>query len=150
MAKLFWEDFSTGQVAVYGPRRITAEEIKAFAIQFDPLPMHIDEEAARSTMLGGLCASGWHSCAILSRMVVDGFLADSSSMGGRGCDEVKWLAPVRPDDELSVRAHVLATHASARKPDRGFVKFLFEMVNGAGACVLTMTADLMFGRRAPS
>ena len=149
MAKLFWEDFSPGELAVYGPRRITAAEIKAFATEFDPLPMHIDEDAARATMLGGLCASGWHTCAILTRMVVDGFLLDSSSMGGPGCDEVKWLAPVRPNDELSVHVHVLATRPSASKPDRGFVKFLFKMVNGAGAGVLTMTADLMFRRRAP-
>ena len=147
MAKLYWEDFSAGQVTVYGPRRITAEEIKAFAVQFDPQPMHIDEEAARHTMLGGLCASGWHTCAILMRLIADGFLLNSSSMGGPGCEEVKWLAPVRPNDELSARARVLSTRPSNSKSDRGFVKFLFEVVNGAGACVLTLTTDLMFGRR---
>ena len=75
----------------YGPRRVTREEILDFAAEFDPQPFHLDEVAARPTMLGGLCASGWHSCCILMRMSADGFVLNSSSMGAPGIDEVLWL-----------------------------------------------------------
>jgi acyl dehydratase len=150
VSKLYWEDFSAGQVADYGPRRVTAEEIKAFAAEFDPQPMHLDEEAARASMIGGLCASGWHTCSIMMRMIVDGFIFDSASMGGLSVDEVKWLVPVRPGDLLSVRASVLETRASNSRPDRGFVKFCFDVFNDAGARVMTLTTLLMFGRREQS
>jgi acyl dehydratase len=148
--KLYWEDFSAGQVVEYGPRLVTAEEIKDFAAAFDPQPMHLDEEAARATMIGGLCASGWHTCSIMMRMIADGFIMNSSSMGAPGVDEVRWLAPVRPGDRLTVRASVLETRASNTRPDRGFAKFCFDVFNAAGTRVMTSTAQLMFGRRAPN
>ena len=94
--KFHWEDFTVGQTAEYGPLDVTADEIKAFAAEFDPQPMHLDEEAARASMVGGLCASGWHTCAMMMRIIADGFVLESASMGASGCDEVKWLAPVRP------------------------------------------------------
>src|SRR6478752_9490823 len=103
MAKLHWEDFTIGDVAVYGPRLVTREEIVAFAAEFDPQPMHMDEAAAAATLLGGLAASGWHSCAILMRMIADGFILDSSSMGGPGVEQVRWLKPLRPDIDVRVR-----------------------------------------------
>jgi len=148
--RLHWEDFTVGQVAEYGPRLVTAEEIKAFAAEFDPQPMHLDEEAARATMMGGLCASGWHSCAIMMRIIADGFILDSSSMGGPGCEEIKWLAPVRPDDRLSVRASVLDARPSKSRREMGFVKFRFDMFNAAGTPVMRLTTNLMFGRRHPA
>jgi acyl dehydratase len=145
--KLHWEDFTAGQVAEYGPREVSAEEIKAFAAEFDPQPMHLDEEAARKTMVGGLCASGWHTCAIMMRIISDGFILDSSSMGGLGCGEVKWLAPVRPGDRLRVRTEVLDRRPSTSRPDMGFVNFRFDMLNADGVRVMTLTPHLMFGRR---
>src|SRR5436189_233605 len=87
----------------------------AFAAEFDPQPMHLDEAAAEQTMLGGLAASGWYLCCILMRMCADAFVLESSSMGAPGVDEVRWLLPVRPDDELSLRATVLDTRASKRR-----------------------------------
>ena len=81
MRKLYFEDFKPGSVSEYGPRPITREEIVAFAAEFDPQPMHLDEDAARATMLGGLAASGWHTCSLVMRMMCDGFLLQSSSMG---------------------------------------------------------------------
>jgi len=75
--KLFWEDFVEGSVAEYGPWLVTREEIVAFAAEFDPQLMHLDEDAARSTMLGGLAASGWHTCVLLNRLVVDGLITDA-------------------------------------------------------------------------
>ena len=109
MPKFYFEDFPPGRTAEYGPRRVTREEIIAFAAQFDPQPMHLDEEAARATMLGGLGASGWHSCCVMMRMIADGLLLDAASMGAPGIDEVHWLTPVRPGDRLTVRGTVLET-----------------------------------------
>jgi acyl dehydratase len=79
LTRFYWEDFAAGDTATYGSRLVTREEIVAFAAEFDPQPMHLDEEAGRAGMLGGLAASGWHSCALLMRIISDGFLLDSSS-----------------------------------------------------------------------
>src|SRR5947207_752769 len=147
---LYWEDFAPGAVAEYGPRLITHEEIVAFATEFDPQPMHLDEEAARGTMLGGLAASGWHSCALLMRMIADGFVLATRSMGSPGVEEVKWLKPVRPGDRLTVHRTVMDTRASNSRAAMGLVKFRFEMINQAGACVMTMVSTMMIGRRAPA
>ena len=89
MSKRHWEDFTPGSVAVYGPRLVTREEIVGFAAEFDPQPMHLDETAASATPLGGLAASGWHSCCILMRIIAEGFINDSHSMGAPGVDEVR-------------------------------------------------------------
>jgi acyl dehydratase len=147
--ELYWEDFSPGQAAEYGPLVVSREDILAFAREFDPQPMHVDEAAARAGMLGGLSASGWHSCALMMRLITDGFLLRTHFMGGPGCDEIKWLAPVRPDDALSVRSQVLDVRESRTRADAGFVKFQFEVVNGSGICVMSAVVHLMFGRREP-
>ena len=147
--KLFWEDFIAGQVTEYGTYEVTAEEIKAFAAEFDPQPMHLDEEAARAGMMGGLCASGWHTCAMMMRIIADGFVLESSSMGATGCEEVKWLAPVRPGDRLRVRMHVIDKRASQSRPEMGFVNARLDVLNAAGVCVMTLTPHFMLGRRPP-
>ncbi len=149
MPKFYFEDFSIGQVAEYGPRQVSREEIIAFAAQFDPQPMHLDEEAALHTMLGGLGASGWHTCGIMMRLIADGFLADAASMGSPAVDEVKWLKPVRPGDALTVRGTVQSVRASQSKPDRGFVGLLWEVFNDRGERVMTMTCPQMIRRRNP-
>jgi acyl dehydratase len=145
--KLYWEDFTPGRVFTHGPRRLPREEMVGFAAEFDPQPMHLDEEAARHTMMGGLCASGWYACCILMRMSADGFVLDSSSMGAPGIDEVKWLAPIRPDDALTLRATVLDTRTSKSRPEMGFVRFNMELSNAMDQRVMTLTTSLMMGRR---
>jgi acyl dehydratase len=147
--ELFWEDFCSGQTAEYGPLVVTAEDITAFAREFDPQPMHLDEEAARTTMLAGLAASGWHTCGLMMRMLTDGFLLRSAFMGGAGCDEIRWIVPVRPGDALRVRTRVVEVRESRMRADAGFVKFLFEVVNADETCVLTAVVHLVFGRRVP-
>ena len=149
MPKLHWEDFQPGAVAVYGPRLVTREEIVAFAAEFDPQPMHLDEAAASATILGGLSASGWHSCCLLMRMIADGFILDSSSMGGPGVDEVRWLKPLRPGTRVRIRSTVLDTRTSSSRPEMGLVKFQFEMLDVADTILTTLTTTLMFGRRQP-
>jgi len=147
VSKLHWEDFEPGRVFEYGPRRITRDEIVAYAAEFDPQPFHLDADAARTTMLGGLAASGWHACCLLMRMSADSFVLNASSMGAPGVDEVRWLAPIRPDDELTLRTTVVEARPSRSRPDVGFVKFRFEMFNAAHVPVMTLTASLMMGRR---
>jgi acyl dehydratase len=149
MPKLHWEDFQTGAVAVYGPRLVTREEIVAFAAEFDPQPMHLDEAAASATILGGLGASGWHSCCLLMRMIVDGFLLDSNSMGAPGVDEVRWLKPLRPGTQIRVRATVLDRRVSNSRPEMGFVKFQYEVIDEQDAVLTTLVSSTMVARREP-
>src|SRR5262249_32725564 len=146
--RLHWEDFSPGQVTECGSRLITRAEIIAFAAEYDPQPMHLDEAAARASLFGGLVASGGHTCCVLMRMLSDDFLGDASFMGAPGVEEVKWLAPIRPGERINARATVLETRPSRSRPDIGFVKFRFELINAAEEPVMTLIVSPMFGRRA--
>jgi acyl dehydratase len=149
MPKLHWEDFQRGAVTVYGPRLVTREEIVAFAAEFDPQPMHLDEAAAAGTLLGGLGASGWHTCCLLMRIIADGFVLDSSSMGAPGIDEVRWLKPLRPGTRIRIRATVLETRASKSRPEMGLVSYLFEVLDEADTVLTTLRSTFMLGRRVP-
>ena len=149
MPKRHWEDFKTGDVAVYGPRVITREEIIAFSAEFDLQPMHMDEAAASATLLGGLAASGWHGCALMMRMIADGFLLDSTSMGSPGVEEVRWLRPLRPGTQLRLRVTVLDSRASRSRPDMGLTRMRYELIDAADAVITSMTSTMMFGRRQP-
>ena len=150
MSKLYWEDFLVGSVAEFGPRLVTREEIIAFAAEFDPQPMHMDEDFARATMLGGLAASGWHTCAIGMRMIADGFITNSESIGSPGVDEVRWLKPVRPGDRLTLRRTILETRPLASRPEWGLVRFRFELFNQAGEKMMIQENVNFFGRREPA
>src|SRR5215212_122334 len=99
---LTFEDFPPGHFGTFGPRRVTREEIIAFAAEFDPQPMHLDDEAASRSMLKGLSGSGWHLCAIMMRMMFDGYIGRTASLGSPGVNELRWLAPVRPGDDLTI------------------------------------------------
>lgn len=146
-ALLHYEDFPAGEVTTYGSYKLTREAILAFAREYDAQPFHLDEEAAKSTILGGLAASGWHACAIMMRLNCDGFLLNSTSMGAPGIDEVKWLLPLRPDVTLSVRRTTLEARESRSRPELGFVKFLFELIADGKSVVTTQVCSIMFGRR---
>jgi len=143
---LHWEDFSPGQIFDCGSRRISREEIVGFAAEFDPQPMHLDEQAARATFPGGLIASGWHTCCVLMRMLSDSLLANTAFMGAPGVEEVKWVAPLRPGERIKARGLVLETRASRNRPEFGFVKFRFELVEGSDRLLMTLVVHPMFGR----
>ncbi len=145
--RVHWEDYAPGQMSEFGPRVITREEIIAFAAEFDPQPMHLDEDAAAGSILGGLAASGWHSCCVLMRMISDGMLDGTRFMGAPGVEEVRWLAPVRPGERVTVRATVLETRASRSRPDMGFVKFRYELIGSAERKLMTLVVSPMIGRR---
>jgi acyl dehydratase len=147
MTLRYFEDFAAGEVISLPGRQVTRAEIIAFATEYDPQPFHLDEDAARDSLLGGLAASGWHSCCLLMRMISDGLLAETRFMGAPGIEEVRWLAPLRPGDTISVRATVLEIRASRSRPELGFVKFLFEMCNARGDVLTALTVSPMFERR---
>ena len=109
MPRLTFEDFKPGTAMTYGRYAVTLDEIRAYASEYDPQPMHLDAVAAQRSLLGGLAASGWHSCCMMMRMLTDSFLINTSCMGAPGVDEVRWLKPVYPGDVLTVRHTVLSS-----------------------------------------
>ena len=143
----YFEDFETGEELPLGRYSVTRSEIVAFAAEFDPQPFHLDETAGAESLLGGLAASGWHTCAVFMRILYDGWLRDAASMGSPGVDMLKWVRPVRADDELSGRSIVLDTRASNSRPDRGFVRLRHEVVNAHGELVMLAENPIMFARR---
>ena len=143
----YFEDFEPGQDIDLGTRTVTEDEIVAFARQYDPQPFHVDRDAAAASIFGGVIASGWHTCAMMMRLVVDGLLGKSSSMGSPGLDGVRWLAPVRAGDTLNVHYQTVQVKASASKPDRGVVWSKWVAINQHGATVCTVEGMGMFGRR---
>lgn len=144
---LTFEDFQPGHFGSFGPRHVTREEIIAFAAEYDPQPMHLDEEAAKHSMLRGLAGSGWHLCALMMRMLNDGFLHDSTSLGGPGIDELNWLAPLRPGDDITLHLHVVDSRVSRNRPQLGIVTFRAEIFNASGQKLLEAKWPGMFGRR---
>jgi len=150
VSRLHWEDFRPGQVTEYGPRLITREEIVAFSAEFDPQPMHLDEEAGSASLLGGLSASGWQTCCIVMRMISDGLLDRTTFMGAPGIEEVRWRAPVYPGEQLQLRVTVQETRASRSRPDMGFVRFYYELFGSGDRLLMTLTVIPMFGRRQPA
>jgi acyl dehydratase len=146
---LAYEDLVPGWRRTFPPRTMSREDIVRFARQWDPQPFHLDEQVAQRTHFRGLIASGWHTASLTMRIVVDGLMEGSTSMGSPGVDELRWLKPVRPDDPLTLTLEVLEARPSRSKPDRGSVKFGYVLVDGAGDPVMTMTAWVIFARRSP-
>jgi len=139
-----YEDFVEGASLDLGTKVVTAEEIVAFASEFDPQPMHLDEEAGRQSILGGLSASGWHTCAMFMRMLCDAFLLDSTSQGSPGIDSVRWKSPVLAGDTLKGRVTVLGKRTSKSRPRLGFVSMRTELVNQRGESVFELENTGMF------
>ena len=127
----------------------TAEEIVAFATQFDPQPFHLDEEAAKQSVFGGLCASGWHTCSMAMRLMVTNFLLESSSQGSPGLENIKWLKPVFPGDTLRLQHTVVESRPMTKRLDVGLVRTVWAMFNQRGEQVLHMEGYGMFRRRTP-
>ena len=143
----YFEDFYPGQVLQLGSCSVTEEAIIAFATQFDPQPFHVDHEQAEQSIFGGVIASGWHTCSMMMRLVVDNLLSASSSMGSPGLDQVRWIKPVRPGESLTLTIHIKEVRASRSKPDRGVVVSQWQTLNQHGELVATIDGMFMFGRR---
>ncbi|RZA16188.1 MAG: MaoC family dehydratase [Lysobacteraceae bacterium] len=146
---IWWEDMTVGESRSLGSTSPTREQILAFATQFDPQPFHTDDEAAKNSVFGALCASGWHTCSMAMRLMVDNFLRRSSSLGSPGMESIKWLKPVYPGDVLSLQYTVLESRPMNSRPDVGLVRTVWAMHNQDGVQVLHMEGWSMFRRRTP-
>jgi acyl dehydratase len=146
-ANWYFEDFYPGQEIALGSRSVSEAEIIGFASQFDPQPFHVDHDAAAASIFKGVIASGWHTCSMMMRLVVDTLMSESSSMGSPGVDAIRWPLPVRAGDTLSVSYLTVKVKASASKPDRGVVWSKWTATNQHGQVVCTIEGMGMFGRR---
>lgn len=147
MALIFLDDLAAGQSYQLGARMVSREEIVAFAREYDPQSFHLDEEAARASIYGGLIASGWHTVCIFMRLFVDGFLENAAAMGSPGVDELRWLKPVRPGDRLTARLEIVAIRPSSSRPDRGIARIRCSAASQDDEEVLSMIANVLLRRR---
>jgi acyl dehydratase len=145
----YFEDYIEGDVHDCGSLVIEADEMLAFAKLYDPQNFHADPEAAKNTPFGGLIASGWLTAGLMMRLYVEHYLTHAASLASPGLDELRWLKPVRPGDQLSVRVTVLKAVPSRSKPDRGAVTSLIEVFNQVGELVMSLKPVNIIARRVP-
>lgn len=145
--KWYFEDFEPGKIIDVGSCTVSEEEIIDFASKYDPQPFHVDKAAAEKSIYGNIIASGWHTCAMIMRLMVDGFLKEAASLGSPGVDEIRWIKPVRGGDTLHVTTTALEARPSASKPDRGVIVTLWQAKNQHGELVATVKGMGMFHRR---
>jgi acyl dehydratase len=143
----YFDDLAVGSTVDLGTTTVSEEEILRFAREFDPQPFHIDPAAAEQSIFGGIIASGWHTCSLTMRLLVDGLLANSSSLGSPGIEQIRWVKPVRPDDTLHAVLTVKDIRHSQSKPDRGTALMRIEVTNQAGELVMWMESFGMFAKR---
>ena len=134
----FFEDYIAGSVHEFGPIPVDEQEVIEFGRRFVPLSYHIDKEAAKNSIYGRLIASGWHTAALMMRLYSDNYLSRVANLGSPGCDELRWIQPVFPGDQLSIRVRVLETRRSDSKPDRGIVQSFVEVLNQKSEVVMTV------------
>ncbi|MBU6257943.1 MAG: MaoC family dehydratase [Burkholderiales bacterium] len=145
--RFYWEDFPIGQQRDFGAMPVRREAVLEFARQFDPQPFHLDDDAARDSLFGALCASGWHTCAMAMRLMCDEYLLESASLGSPGIESLRWQRPVFPGDTLAMHLEVIESRPMASRPRVGLTKMRWDLLNQDGATVLTMEGWNMFGRR---
>jgi acyl dehydratase len=144
----YFENFHIGDTIDLGTTpAVKADEIIAFARQFDPQPFHLDAEQARDSIFGQLVASGWHTCSLLMRLLVDGLISQTISMGSPGVDEIRWLRPLRPGDAVHGRFTVLETAPSKSRPTMGIVRSRCELFNQDDELIMTLVGIHFVGRR---
>ena len=144
---LYLEDFTPGREFRTDGVTITEAQILDFALAFDPQPFHLDAEAAKETIFGGLIASGFQTMALTFRLFIQTRALAASSLGSPGVDELRWLRPVRPGDTLRAAVQVVEQRPSTSKPDRGIVRLHWTSLNQRGEPVLTMTSMQLVRRR---
>ena len=147
--RLHHEDLEVGTAVDGGGRTVLKDEIVAFGRAWDPQPLHVDEEAAKATLVGGLCASGWHTCCIMMRLVADNMLNRVASLGAPGVDEGRWMVPLRPGDVVACRYTVLEKRDLHSRPDVGICKALVELFNQRGEAVANWRTNQLTRRRHP-
>ena len=147
---LHYEDFPVGKVAMTDSIEFTADFIRDFAAEWDPQPFHLDEAEGRSSVLGGLSASGWQVCSVITRLSVDAYAARSAGMGSFGVSEVRWIRPVLEGDRIRVRYTVLDRRVSSKRPEMGILTVLWEAIDQDGTLKATMTGIELIRVRQPA
>jgi acyl dehydratase len=143
----YFEDFQLGEKTDLGRYTVTEAEILTFARQYDPQRIHTDRDFAAQTSFGGLIASGWHTCAMFMRLLVDAMLLESSAIASPGVDGIRWIRPVRAGDELRAKTEVIEITPSRTRPDRGLVKHDCKVFNQNDELVMTLRTLALFSRR---
>ena len=143
----YFEDYLAGSVHEFGGITVDEKEIVEFGQRFVPLSYHTDREAAKTSLYGGLIASGWHTAALMMRLYTDHYLSRVANLGSPGCDELRWPKSVFPGDELSIRVTVMESRLSESKPDRGIVRSLVEVVNQKREVVMSVKMVNLVRRR---
>lgn len=143
----YFEDYVAGSVHEFGDFTVTGADVVDFAKRFDPQYIHTDPDRAKNGPFKGLIASGWHSGAILCRLMVDHYISHVASLGSPGVDEMRWLHPVRPGDKLRIRTKITETRLSKSKPDRGLVSCEVEMINQNDQPVMTLKITNLLSKR---
>jgi acyl dehydratase len=146
-APRYWDDYEIGHKFDLGSTSFTADEIVDFARQYDPQSFHVDADAARQSMFGGLIASGWHVTAKLMRLFVDNYVDQRTALGSPGVDEVRWLKPVRPGDTLNAWVECAGKVPSKSRPEMGIVHEQWRATNQKGELVMTLKGTNMVRRR---
>lgn len=147
MAERYFEEFAVGQTFGSGHVQVDKEQILRFAREFDPQPFHLDEEAARHTIFGGLAASGWHTAALTMKLLAGSDVKPAGGIVGGGSDECRWPRPVRPGDELHLHNEVLEVRDSRSRPEIGLVKIKTTTLNQNNEPVQILVANLLVQRR---
>lgn len=145
----YFEDYTPGEVYEYGHLSVTEDDIVRFAEQFDPQPIHTDRAYAATGPFGGLIASGWHSAALMMRLLADHYVSRVASLASPGVDEVRWSVPLRPGDTVRLRTTIMSARPSRSKPDRGIVHTQAELLNQDDRCPVSLVATNILRRRAP-
>jgi acyl dehydratase len=144
---IYFEDVQVGETQRFGRYEVTREEIIEYARQFDPQPFHVDEAVAKTSMFGGLIASGWHTGAMLIRMINDHAIPGAATTGALGFDDLKWLKPVRPGDILSVETRVIDKTESRSRPEIGVVKIESQVLDQRGEVKMSLISLVLYRRR---
>lgn len=145
--EIWFEDFFEGQEIPFGSVTVDRDEVLDFARRYDPQSFHVDEAAAAQSIYGGIIASGWHTGAMMMRLLCDGLFLRAAGMGSPGLDQLRWIRPVRPGDTLTLTGRVLSAKQARSKPDRGSVDISYKVTNQHGDLAMTFQAVTLFARR---
>ena len=146
----YFEDFEIGMTRKFGEYHVTREEILEFAGKYDPQPFHLSDEAAAKTLFGGLCASGWHTCSMAMRMIVDDMAGSGKGgLGSPGINELRWIKPVFPGDTLRVESTIIDLKESSSRPEIGTVYMRNKVFNQNDELVMSNQPMVMFRKRNP-
>ena len=145
-----YEDLAIGETVTLGAVTVTKDMIISFATEFDPFPFHLDETAAKASLLGGLAASGWQTAALSLRLLVDAFLSNIASMGSFGFTDLKWKQPLMVDDTITGTAAITSMRRSKSHPDRGILVIAFDIRNQRNEPLMSMNLTNLVEVRDPS